>query len=481
MKNKNTALLFATYQARKTKAQKTAFIQHACSAAADAGYMSNVENTKNGARNVVVGDVSSASVVYTAHYDTGSQSPIAGLIFPKTPILTTLYQVICALLMLVPSAVAFLLSVYLLPLTTLPMAVCVLVGIVLAAVALVLCLRKFLCGPEKKNNANYNTSGVATLFEIMEAVPSKYRSKVAFVFFDGSINGLIGAADFAKSHKHISKKLFVNFDCVGVGDRFIVALTRGAARFSTAIDAAFASTGKIKAEVMSGANRIPSDHNKFKCAIGVCAFEDTNSGIRLKINNNDDDTVCSDENVSYAANAGVNLVRFIFDPAEINAPKAAPLAEKIKEELKVEQPAPTVEEKPDEQQNAPISQKEPAITSEEVIMEALGVVKEALAVVKEAPVIVKEVPVVDKEESVANAAVNVESEKETPALKEIPVVGKNPVDEKTPASEDAAKEVTDTKDSVAEATIEEAPIIEEADAEEEISAEATGEETALTK
>ncbi len=346
MKNKNTTLLFASYQARKTKAQKTSFIQHACSAAADAGFMSNVENTKNGAKNVVVGDVNSASVVYTAHYDTASKSPIPSFVFPKAPILTTLYQVAIALLMLVPSAVAFLLSVYLLPLTTLPMTVCVLAGILLAAGAFVFCLYKFLCGPAAQNSANSNTSGVATLFEIMETLPSEYRSKVAFVFFDGSLNGLIGSGDFVKSHKHIGKKLFINFDCVGVGDRFVVALTRGAAKFSTAIDAAFASTGKIKTEVVAGAKRIPSDHNKFKCAIGVSAFEKSGGSICLKIKNDDTDTVCNDENVAYAANAGVNLVRFIFDPAAINAPKAALVADAIDVEPQKAEETPVAEEAP---------------------------------------------------------------------------------------------------------------------------------------
>ncbi len=346
MKNKNTALLFASYQARRTKTQKTSFIQHACAAAADAGFMSNVENTKNGARNVVVGDINSASVVYTAHYDTASKSPIPGFIFPKAPILTTLYQIAFALIMLVPSAVVFLLSAFLLPLISIPGSISVLVGILLAAGAFVFCLYWFLCGPAVNNTANSNTSGVATLFEIMEAVPAEYRSKVAFVFFDGSVNGLIGAADFAKSHKHINKKLFLNFDCVGVGDHFVVALTRGAAKFSTAIDAAFASTGKIKTEVVSGANRIPSDHNKFKCAIGVSAFEKTGNRLCLKVKNDDTDTVCSDENIAYAANAGVDLVRFIFDPAAISVPKMASEADDAKEELKAEQPASVASEEP---------------------------------------------------------------------------------------------------------------------------------------
>ena len=100
----------------KFQISSNGFIQHACSAAADAGFMSNVENTKNGARNIIIGDVNSASVIYTAHYDTAAKSPIPSFIFPKFPILTTLYQMAVAIAMLIPTALAFALCALVLPL-----------------------------------------------------------------------------------------------------------------------------------------------------------------------------------------------------------------------------------------------------------------------------------------------------------------------------------------------------------------------------
>ena len=343
MKNKNTSLLFASYQARKTKAEKTAFIQHACSAASDAGFMSNVENTKNGARNVVVGDVNSAAIVYTAHYDTPSKSMLPSYIFPKLPILTTLYQIFVALLILVPTAAAFVLPVIILPGTGLALSLSVLAGIVLAAGVFTALICLLLCGRSCPNNANSNTSGVAALFEIMANMPSEYRSKVAFVFFDGATNGLLGSSDFSKTHKHLGKKLFLNFDCIGVGENFVLAFRSGAAKYISAVEKAFPSMGKIKTEIISGAKRIPSDHNNFKCGIGVSAFEKNGGILHLTIKNNGTDTMYSEENIAYAASAAINVAKFVLVPDAISTSKfeqyvKADVALKV-EASKVNEPA----------------------------------------------------------------------------------------------------------------------------------------------
>ncbi len=358
MKNKNTSLLFATYQARKTKAQKTSFIQFASSAAADAGFMSNVENTKNGARNIVIGNLETASVVYTAHYDTASKSPFPTFIFPKAPILTTLYQIALGLLMLLPSALLFAFSVLVLPLI-IPTAVSVLLGILLAAGAYIACIYFFLSGPATQNNANSNTSGVATLLEIMQSIPSESRSGVAFVFFDSSVNGLIGSADFAKKHKHLNKKLFVNFDCVGVGEQFIVVQSRASAKFSTVVSTAFASSGKIKTEIVSGVNRLPSDHKNFKCSVGVCAMNSKDGSPKLIVKNNDSDTVCVDENIAYASEAGVKLAELILNPSAIDEIKSTPVAEELAAEEAVGEAPTAVEEAPNADQTIEAEQEEP--------------------------------------------------------------------------------------------------------------------------
>ncbi len=338
--NKNTTAVFANYQARRTKKQKSAFAQHICSSAAECGFAANVEITKNKARNIVVGDVANASVVYTAHYDTASETFVPSFVFPKAPILTKLYQIAIALAMLVPSLVGYVLGAVALPAIFggMPKSVGALVGVILAAAAFVVAMRFVLCGKPCENTANANTSGVATLLEIMANLPAEYRNSVAFVFFDGQENGCIGAADFAKKHKKIKKNktLVLNFDCVGDGDEFVVA-TKKTEAYNEALTAAFASNDKITATVMKGAKRIPSDHNKFKCSAGVSAFSKNGNSLSLKIKSDGSDTVCKEENVAFAAEAAIKLAKYILNPQAINSDLEtnAPAAPKV-EEPKVE-------------------------------------------------------------------------------------------------------------------------------------------------
>ncbi len=316
--NKITTALFASYQARRTKAQKNSFAQYVCASAAECGFVAKVEKTKNKASNIVVGDVSSASVIYTAHYDTASASFVPSFIFPKAPILSKLYQIAVGLAMLVPSVIAYVLGAVLLPAVAsgIPKSVCALVGIVLAAAAFVVSMRFVLCGKPCENTANANTSGVATLFETMAKMPLEYKSKVAFVFLDAQENGFIGAADFAKAHKQVKNKFVLNFDCVGEGESFVVA-TRKADDYMEALTAAFASKDGIEVNIMKGGNRIPSDHNKFKHSAGVSAFTKKGESLSLKIKNDGTDTVYSEKNIDFASDAAVNTVKYIVNPGTI--------------------------------------------------------------------------------------------------------------------------------------------------------------------
>ena len=58
-----TKTIFERYQIRKTKRQKTDFIEYVRSLAVEKGYSCRVEKGSFGARNIVVGDPDSAKVV----------------------------------------------------------------------------------------------------------------------------------------------------------------------------------------------------------------------------------------------------------------------------------------------------------------------------------------------------------------------------------------------------------------------------------
>ena len=84
-------LVLQQFQIRKKREQKTAFIDLIKSYYSDAiieegGFGKN--------RNIVIGNVDTAKVIFTAHYDTCAQLPFPNLIFPKNIFLTILYSVL---------------------------------------------------------------------------------------------------------------------------------------------------------------------------------------------------------------------------------------------------------------------------------------------------------------------------------------------------------------------------------------------------
>ena len=79
----STREIFEKYQVRKTGKQKNAFIEYMQRVAADMGYGLKVEKGSFGAKNLVVGDISRAKVVYSAHYDTAPVLPFPNVITPK--------------------------------------------------------------------------------------------------------------------------------------------------------------------------------------------------------------------------------------------------------------------------------------------------------------------------------------------------------------------------------------------------------------
>ena len=84
-------LVLQQFQIRKKREQKTAFIDLIKSYYSDAvieegGFGKN--------RNIVIGNVDTAKVIFTAHYDTCARLPFPNLIFPKNIFLTILYSVL---------------------------------------------------------------------------------------------------------------------------------------------------------------------------------------------------------------------------------------------------------------------------------------------------------------------------------------------------------------------------------------------------
>lgn len=96
--------ILASYQMRKTRKQKTAFLEFMKrefpQAAVEEGGLFR-------SRNLVIGDLNSANVVFTAHYDTCAALPFPNLLMPKNILGTMFYM----LLICIPLfAISFVLS-----------------------------------------------------------------------------------------------------------------------------------------------------------------------------------------------------------------------------------------------------------------------------------------------------------------------------------------------------------------------------------
>ena len=63
-----TKEIFEKYQVRKSKKQRSAFIEYVKGVASNLGYEVKIEKGSFGSRNIVVGDVDKAKVLYTAHF-----------------------------------------------------------------------------------------------------------------------------------------------------------------------------------------------------------------------------------------------------------------------------------------------------------------------------------------------------------------------------------------------------------------------------
>ncbi len=306
--------ILENYQIRKTKKQKAAFRAYAMDVCARLGYTATVEKGAFGVRNLVVGDVDSAKVVYTAHYDTCAWLPFPNFITPKRVDIYMLYQLLLLVVLFVPLFVlGFLLGVVIGALGTLLDSQAVLdIGVAVAPLLLyAVFLWVLVGGPANKHTANDNTSGVTVLFAIMAALPADQRDKVAFVFFDLEEAGMFGSSAFASKHKKAMKEMpLVNFDCVSDGENMIFALRKKARHLQPVLQTAFASTDEVTATVYTKGIFYPSDQMNFKQGVGVAALKKAKKSGVLYMDriHTHKDTVYREENIAFLAQGAVKLV-----------------------------------------------------------------------------------------------------------------------------------------------------------------------------
>lgn len=254
---------------RKSRAQKDAFLAWARGQAAALGYSAKVEELGRASqqRNLVIGNVRQAEMVFTAHYDTPSNMVLPNLMVPRNLPLFWLYQLGVVALLLLISLGAML-------------GMQALSGSVEAATAAFFTvyfglLLLMILGPANRHNRNDNTSGVAAVFSLMAAMAPSQREKAAFILFDNEEKGKLGSKAYAKEHVQAGyTAVVVNFDCVGTGDHILTVagkLARKTPQYARLCQALTDGDGFRVHHFPALGSAMNSDHKSFKCGIGVCA------------------------------------------------------------------------------------------------------------------------------------------------------------------------------------------------------------------
>ena len=308
-----TKEVFEKYQIRKSKKQKTAFIEYVKQTAEHHGYGFHVEKGAFGVRNIVIGNPDTAKVLYTAHYDTCARLPFPNFITPKNFLIYLLYQLLIVGVFFV---LAFLAEFVLgLVLSFIPMSEDVM-DLLLAFLPLVIYLALIyllLDGPANKNTANDNTSGVTTVLDIMEKLPQDQREKAAFVLFDLEEAGLFGSSAFASKHKSVKKNtLVLNFDCVSDGDTILFALKRTTKKYAEQLEQAFVPNPDMNVEITAKAF-YPSDNASFKGGIGVAALKRSRFLGTLYMDriHTNKDVIYREENIQFLTNGAIKLTQML--------------------------------------------------------------------------------------------------------------------------------------------------------------------------
>lgn len=303
MKFKNE--LFEKYEIRKSKKQKTEFIDWVTKYAQDKEFNVMVEKGSMGSRNIVIGDADKAEIIYTAHYDTCAVMIMPNFITPKNFFIYLLYQIILCFIIFLPAILFVAAFGYFAP-------DYVDVAFAFSYLILLFCCGLLMFGPANKHTANDNTSGVATILACLDKF--KPEDKVAFILFDNEEVGLVGSNSYASKHKLIAKgTLLVNFDCVSDGDTMLFVLNKKTKDLVDTFKESYESDRDVKTDVVYKGVFYPSDQTAFKKGIGVCAMKKNKffkSGYIDRIHTKRD-TIFRDENIMYLAEGSYKLYKNI--------------------------------------------------------------------------------------------------------------------------------------------------------------------------
>ena len=265
--------ILSRFSTRRSKKEKEDFRTWLIRELKKTGYTGKEESygKYNASVNVIAGNPDQAKVFFIAHYDAPRQMLVPNFISPTNVVLHVGYHFFAAVglflvILLLSVGLTFLINA---PQLTLPLTV------IFAVAALLLSSHNFF---NITDTANDNSSGILALLSLARRMENSQQA--CFVFLDNNVHDQLGAKAFQKMHPNARDKLYINFDCVGIGEhlllipskysRWDVKLLQGLKNiFSTQ------TTEKFTSHILEqGLQYYPSDHRKFKyhLAVTVCRY-----------------------------------------------------------------------------------------------------------------------------------------------------------------------------------------------------------------
>lgn len=290
------------FMIRKSKKQKTKFIDFVKDELKDTNYEINIKKGSFGSRNIVIGDIKNAKVVFSAHYDTCAAMLVPNFITPTNIWIYILYQFLLVIPMLL---IAFTIGFGISCLFALGSNV----GEMIYCLLLFFMLGMMMFGPANKNTVNDNTSGTLTILEMVNKIPDRLKAKVAFVLFDLEETGLIGSSSLSSKYKKEMKdKLLINFDCVSDGDKILFVFNKKAKKHLDLLDKVYTPSDNVVTQMVTKGAFYPSDQATFPCGVGVCSVIRGKRFEYIDKIHTKKDTVCRDENIEYLVDKSITLV-----------------------------------------------------------------------------------------------------------------------------------------------------------------------------
>lgn len=292
------------YPVRKSRKQKKQFREDVRCWFESRGYSVSEEKGNFGARNLVIGESSSARYLVTAHYDTCAVLPVPNLVTPCSLFWFLMYQLfVTALIFLAALVPAILIGV---------ISGSVQAGFLIWYLMLLAEIYLVMAGPANRTNVNDNTSGVITVMETAEALPLEQRSKVCFVLFDLEEAGLLGSASYQNKHrKETRDQIILNLDCVGEGDDILLFPTGRLKRDKQSMAVLRVmnreSEGKRVRLWEKGFSVYPSDQANFPKGVGICALNKSPFGLYLSRIHTSRDTILDERNVKILCSCLVSM------------------------------------------------------------------------------------------------------------------------------------------------------------------------------